>query len=370
MMNLLGQALQPQAPQPQGPQVIKAPPSGPEELEQRKAGWASFFQRPEVQAALLQMGMALGRPIPYGQSAGGHIVQAMGQGAMAAGRYQNMEQQRQVEEEERRLEQANTERELGMEERRLGQYDRQIAQDQSQFEASHALDEARLEFEKAYREAELEIERAREARLGRGAGAGTPTPEEIATAAYNQTLEQYATYGEPMPDKEFYTDAESYNQAYTDWARKARAAAQRAYDIAYRKAGGTPTAGAPEAGAGTEPGFDASIASRAGAPTGGGPAAPTKPSGPTQRGGITPEKAARDFISRMGKVQVQHLDPEQRAGVLQEAISLQRQVPPNSETARGLATVIRKIQDAGVRKPKQAPRPKTQDNPNVGVTRG
>lgn len=69
------------------PEVQQAmrPPTDAAEYQQRVSGWQAFQDRlrgdPNLQAALLRFGTQLMQPIPHGQSAAGHIGQALNQGA-------------------------------------------------------------------------------------------------------------------------------------------------------------------------------------------------------------------------------------------------------------------------------------------------
>lgn len=50
--------------------------------------WSDWISKPQNMAAMMNMGIALLQPIGVGQSLAGHVGQAIGQGAEAAGRYE------------------------------------------------------------------------------------------------------------------------------------------------------------------------------------------------------------------------------------------------------------------------------------------
>lgn len=69
----------------QSPIQMEQDPS-PEGVAVRKQKWSEFFANPQVQAALLQFGVSALQPRAPGQSTGGAIASAVGQGAQAATR--------------------------------------------------------------------------------------------------------------------------------------------------------------------------------------------------------------------------------------------------------------------------------------------
>lgn len=58
----------------------------PEAVEVRKSKWLDFFQKPEMQAALLQFGISALQPKAPGQTTTGAVTASIGEGAEAAGR--------------------------------------------------------------------------------------------------------------------------------------------------------------------------------------------------------------------------------------------------------------------------------------------
>ncbi len=92
------------AAQPQQMLIQPSPPRDEADLQRRTQGWQTYFSSPEVQAALLQFAIAIGQPIPPGQTGFGHGLQAVGAGAQAAGRITTAEQERTAAERAEELE--------------------------------------------------------------------------------------------------------------------------------------------------------------------------------------------------------------------------------------------------------------------------
>lgn len=108
-------------------------PQTPADLQQKAAGWDSFFANPAVATALLQFGINLLQPNPIGQTTGGAIGSAVGAAGEAVGRVtkQKIETDLAYAKEER-------------EERRVGLEGRRVAADEkrAQTDEQRAKDEA------------------------------------------------------------------------------------------------------------------------------------------------------------------------------------------------------------------------------------
>ncbi len=99
MADGIGQALQ-------GPTggIIEGPPRDENERAQRKQGWMEMFQKPEVQAALMQFGANVTQPLMPGQSQAGHFSSALASGAGAAGRARQLQQAEETQQKTTELE--------------------------------------------------------------------------------------------------------------------------------------------------------------------------------------------------------------------------------------------------------------------------
>lgn len=97
----LGQAM---APYDHG--VVPGPPASQEEFLARKQGFLDYLNHPQVQAALLQFGMAMGMPRSALESPLGQTMRAIGEGAEAAGRAQTNIQKEQHDAEQLALKQG------------------------------------------------------------------------------------------------------------------------------------------------------------------------------------------------------------------------------------------------------------------------
>ena len=82
---------QPSLGQMSQPVPIKGPPKDANDFQQRVSDVLSFIQRPEVQAGLMQFGISALQPIQPGQTSGGAIANAIGEGFNASGRVKTQE---------------------------------------------------------------------------------------------------------------------------------------------------------------------------------------------------------------------------------------------------------------------------------------
>lgn len=67
---------------PQTPDIVASPPTNQADMDQRAGGWAklqSYMQNPDIQLAMLKVGLQLMQPVPVGQTTGGHVASALGQ---------------------------------------------------------------------------------------------------------------------------------------------------------------------------------------------------------------------------------------------------------------------------------------------------
>lgn len=99
------------------PFYTDAPPAGQDEFNSRYQEALGFLKSPEWKAAALQMAIAAIQPRVPGQSVLGHLANAVGQGAEAAGRVTLQEEGRQL----RQSKEQREERELTVREKQVAQ---------------------------------------------------------------------------------------------------------------------------------------------------------------------------------------------------------------------------------------------------------
>lgn len=132
-----------------GTGVQQAPADMPP--EQIKQSWLEYFNRPEVQAGLLQFGAQALQPVPIGQTAAGHFGQALTSGMQAAGRIASQEDERKraaAQEAKLEAEAARAEAQAAQEGERAT-----LAREGMQ------VDRERLQADKDYRQTSLQLER-------------------------------------------------------------------------------------------------------------------------------------------------------------------------------------------------------------------
>lgn len=132
-----------------GTGVQQAPAGMPP--EQIKQSWLEYFNRPEVQAGLLQFGAQALQPVPIGQTTAGHFGQALTSGMQAAGRIASQEDERKraaAQEAKLEAEAARAEAQAAQEGERAT-----LAREGMQ------VDRERLQADKDYRQTSLQLER-------------------------------------------------------------------------------------------------------------------------------------------------------------------------------------------------------------------
>ena len=123
------------------PASLRPPAQGAGDVEARAKRISDFLSRPDIRAALLQFGISVLQPRPYYMSPFGAIAQAIGQGAQAAGRFNQLKRQR----EEEAIQRAFEERRVKAEEERAAAAVASAEAAKAQAEANAALAQARTD---------------------------------------------------------------------------------------------------------------------------------------------------------------------------------------------------------------------------------
>lgn len=121
-----------------------APPQNPQDLQQKAAGWDSFFSNPMVAAGLLQFGINVLAPRPQGVSDSSVIGSAAGAAGEAVGRIQKT-----------KFEQDLAEAKQGQEQQRIGLEARRTASDEKRAQT----DEQRAAEEQRYHDLWADIQK-------------------------------------------------------------------------------------------------------------------------------------------------------------------------------------------------------------------